>query len=54
MVRSGGRYAVDKGKARRVDCGARPHAEGSAPRDAEGRRLDRPAEPPPATPAEGE
>ncbi len=42
-MRSGGRYEVSKGgKAKRVEPPTKSHPEGDAPRDADGRRLDRP------------
>ncbi len=55
MARSGGRYTAAKskgGKPKRIE-GTEPHPEGNAPRDAEGKRLDRAGAPAPEPAAAG-
>ena len=43
----GGRYVVINGMLQRVEDPTQPHPQGAAPRDADGRRLDRPVLPEP-------
>ncbi|WP_142850990.1 hypothetical protein [Telmatospirillum sp. J64-1] len=50
-MRPGGRYILEAGKLRQAEGPTKLHPEGSAPRDAQGRRLDRPAEAKPAAKA---
>ncbi|WP_142851046.1 hypothetical protein [Telmatospirillum sp. J64-1] len=45
-MRPGGRYILEAGKLRQIEAPTKLHPEGSAPRDAQGRRLDRPGEKP--------
>lgn len=42
----GGSYINVNGKLERAQTPTKPHPEGDAPRDAEGRRLDRPVDTP--------
>jgi len=43
-ITEGGRYILKDGKLERVEDPTKPHQDGDAPRDAQGRRLDRPAD----------
>lgn len=44
-ISRGGRYIVINGKLERVEDPTKPHPKGDAPRDEQGRRLDRAAAP---------